>query len=50
MSTCIELIGEQAEVCVLPDIGHYPMFEDPAGLAALVDELARAWRPRGPGR
>ena len=36
-----ELIGEQAEIRVLPDIGHYPMFEDPAGLAALVDEFVK---------
>jgi pimeloyl-ACP methyl ester carboxylesterase len=37
-----ELIGENAEVCVLPDIGHYPMFEDPEGLAALVDDFVKA--------
>jgi pimeloyl-ACP methyl ester carboxylesterase len=36
-----ELIGERAEVAVLPDIGHYPMFEDPEGLAALVDEFVK---------
>jgi pimeloyl-ACP methyl ester carboxylesterase len=32
-----ELIGEQAEVRILEDIGHYPMFEDPAGLAEILD-------------
>jgi len=34
-----ELIGAQAEVEVLPDIGHYPMFEDPEGLAGLIDSF-----------
>lgn len=37
-----ELIGERAEVAVLPDIGHYPMFEDPEGLAELVDSFVKA--------
>jgi pimeloyl-ACP methyl ester carboxylesterase len=43
------LIGDKAEIRVLPDIGHYPMFEDPEGLAALVDEFvsARAAVARG---
>jgi pimeloyl-ACP methyl ester carboxylesterase len=36
-----ELIGEPAEVEVLADIGHYPMFEDPAGLAELVDGFVK---------
>jgi pimeloyl-ACP methyl ester carboxylesterase len=36
-----ELIGEQAEVAILPDIGHYPMFEDPPGLAELVDGFVK---------
>lgn len=36
-----ELIGEQAEVAILPDIGHYPMFEDPPGLVELVDEFVK---------
>jgi len=35
-------IGEQAKVVVLDDIGHYPMFEDPQGLAGLVDEFVKA--------
>jgi pimeloyl-ACP methyl ester carboxylesterase len=34
-------IGEQARVAVLPDIGHYPMFENPEGLAELVDAFVR---------
>jgi pimeloyl-ACP methyl ester carboxylesterase len=29
-------------VAVLPDIGHYPMFEDPEGLAELVDSFVKA--------
>jgi pimeloyl-ACP methyl ester carboxylesterase len=37
-----ELIGDRAEVAVLPDIGHYPMFEDPEGIAELVDSFVRA--------
>lgn len=37
-----DLIGEQAEYIVLPDIGHYPMFEDPQGLAGIIDEFVRA--------
>ncbi|MCW2954398.1 MAG: alpha/beta hydrolase [Conexibacter sp.] len=37
-----ELIGEQAEVAVLDDIGHYPMYEDPALVARLIDEFVRA--------
>ncbi|HEY0278895.1 MAG TPA: alpha/beta hydrolase, partial [Solirubrobacterales bacterium] len=37
-----ELIGDRAEVAILPDIGHYPMFEDPEGLAELVDSFVRA--------
>ena len=37
-----ELIGDAAEVRVLDDIGHYPMFEDPEGLAALVDDFVKA--------
>jgi len=36
-----ELIGDQAEVAILPDIGHYPMFEDAPGLAELVDEFVK---------
>jgi pimeloyl-ACP methyl ester carboxylesterase len=35
-------IGEQAEVRVLEGIGHYPMFEDPEGLATLIDEFVTA--------
>jgi len=34
-----ELIGDNAEVVVLEGIGHYPMFEDPVGLAELVHEF-----------
>ena len=37
-----ELIGEQAEVRILDDIGHYPMFEDPHLLAGLIDDFVRA--------
>ena len=39
-----ELIGEQAEVRILDDIGHYPMFEDPPLLARLIDEFVRGGR------
>jgi pimeloyl-ACP methyl ester carboxylesterase len=35
-------IGEQAQVEVLEGIGHYPMFEDPEGLAALVDAFVKS--------
>jgi hypothetical protein len=31
-----------AEVRVLRDFGHYPRFEDPEGLAALVDDFVKA--------
>ncbi len=40
-----ELVGEMAEVEILPDIGHYPMFEDPAGLADLVDDFVTRRAP-----
>jgi pimeloyl-ACP methyl ester carboxylesterase len=36
-----ELIGEPAEVEILQDIGHYPMFEDPEGLADLLDGFVK---------
>ncbi len=37
-----ELIGDQAEVALLDDIGHYPMYEDPELLAKLIDEFVKA--------
>jgi pimeloyl-ACP methyl ester carboxylesterase len=36
-----EEIGDRAEVRMLEGIGHYPMFEDPRGIAELIDEFVK---------
>ncbi|MFC9978414.1 alpha/beta fold hydrolase [Gordonia sp. NPDC127522] len=33
------LVGPDAEVAILDGIGHYPMFEDPVGIAELIDSF-----------
>lgn len=36
-----QLVGDQAEVKYLDGIGHYPMFEDPEGVADMIDEFVK---------
>lgn len=35
------LVGEDTEVALLDGIGHYPMFEDPVGVAKLIDDFVK---------